>query len=186
MEREKGPVEILCKEVGFRFGRHLETQPIFVSFVTVLVSQIADIRGMQARIAEIPGIVAASHPMPSDDSGEVLRRVQNLCSLGALAQTKQTMIDGAAEVHSFIHEVAPDNAYPCDHLIDMLSSCVSAIRFGLEVPCHSRHAAEAASHIWRKRYGLTLEDEFTWAWAKDWTRAQMQDAISRLVLNPVE
>jgi hypothetical protein len=180
MEREKGPVEILCKEIGFRFGRHMEKPEVLVSFVAVLVGQVADIRGVQASIAEIPGIVKTSHPAPSEDSAEVLRRVQALLALGDVARASQTMIDGAAEVHNFIHEVSSDEDEPCDHLIDMLSSCVSAIRFGLETPCHSRHAAEAASHIWRKRYGLTLEDEFTGAWAKDWTRAQLQDAIFRL------
>ena len=84
------------------------------------------------------------------------------------------MIDEAAKVHDFIHSVSSDEDYPCDHLIDMLSSCVSAIRFGLEKPCFSRHAASAATHIWRHRYGVTLEDEFTYGWAKDWTRAMLQ------------
>jgi hypothetical protein len=177
MEREKGPVEILCKEIDFRFDRRMETNAILVSFVSVLVSEVADIRGMQERICGIAGVLEKE---PSRDSGEVLRRVQALLSLGDVAQTAQTLIDGAAEVHNFIHEVAPEDAYPCDHLIDMLSSCVSALRFGLEMPCHSRHAAEAANHIWKHKYGVRLFDSFTPAWQKDWARAQLQEAIFRL------
>lgn len=121
---------------------------------------------------------------PSSDSAEVLRRIQELFLLGGVAQTSQTLIDGAAEVHSFIHDVAPEDAYPCDHLIDMLSSCVSAVRFGLEKPCHSRHAAEAANHVWKHKYGVRLFDSFTSAWETDWARAMLQEAITRLALKP--
>ena len=94
-------------------------------------------------------------------------------------KNRQALIDGAAEVHSFIHEVEGSEDGPCDHLIDMLSSCVSAIRFGLEKPCHSRHAAAAASHIWKHLYGVSLFDSFTPEWEKDWARAQLQEAILR-------
>ncbi len=92
------------------------------------------------------------------------------------------MICRAAEAHAFIREVAPEDAYPCDHLIDMLSSCVSAIRFGLEKPCHSRHAAKAANHIWKHKYGVKLFDNFTPAWQKDWSRAMLQEAILSLAI----
>ena len=105
-EREQGPVEILCREIGVCFHRHMEADNIFIEFVAVLVSQVADIRGSQVRISEIPGIVRASHPSPSEDSAEVLRRVHDLLSLCSLACDPQTSIDGATEVHNFIHEVA--------------------------------------------------------------------------------
>jgi hypothetical protein len=92
------------------------------------------------------------------------------------------MIASAALVHNLCHELNPEDAYPTNHTIDMLSSCASAIRFGLEKPCRSRHAADAAGHIWKQRYGLRLFDSFTPAWQKDWTRVQLQEAILRLAL----
>ncbi len=173
--REKGPVEILCKEIEWRgfFDRRMETQNIFISFVDVLVSNIAEMRETAATIAPI-----LTGKPPSDDSATVLVKVGALLTLGE----RDKMIAYAAEVHNFIHEVAPDDAYPCDHLIDMLSSCVSAVRFGLEKPCHSRHAAEAASHIWKQRYSIRLFDDFTSAWQRDWTRAQLQKAILNAAL----
>lgn len=173
MTRQKGPIEILAEEIGFRFERSMERQDILVSFVSVLVGQIAEMRETQARIADLTGNA------PSSDSAEVLARASALLAIS----DHEKMIEASVGLHNFIHEVAPDDAYPCDHLIDMVSSCVSAIRFGLETPCRSRHAAEAASHIWRFRYGITLEDCFTPAWRKDWTRAQLQRAI--LALAPI-
>lgn len=174
-ERAKGPVELLCKEIDYHFDRHMETTGIYVSFVSVLVSHVADIRGWQDRIATIPGVIADA---PSNDSAEALRRTEEM--LGALG--REALIRQAAEVHGFIHAVEGSEDGPCDHLIDMLSSCVSAIRFGLEVPCRSRHAAEAAGHIWRLKYGVKLEDDCTPAWKKDWARRQLQTAILRLAL----
>lgn len=178
-ERKQGPVEILCKEIGFRFRRDMETQDVLVSFVSVLVGQIAHMRDQQERITEIPGVVAASHPKPSNDSGEVLQHVEAMLLVPG---NQERMVAEAGRIHDLIHKLAPDDAYPCDHLIDMLSSCVSAIRFGLELPCMSRHAASAASHIWRHLYGVTMFDEFTPNWEKDWARAQLQDAITQLAL----
>jgi hypothetical protein len=143
--------------------------------VSVLVGEVAQMRELQERIA--PVLTGQS---PSEDSAEVLRRVQAMLSNA----DRDAMIRDAAKVHNLIHEVAPDDMYPCDHLIDMLSSCTSAIRFGFEAPCHSRHAAEAANHIWKQKYGVRLFDSFTPAWQKDWARAQLREAILRLALTP--
>lgn len=173
-DRKRGPVETLCREIGFRFSHAMESPRIFVAFVSVLVTEVGDMRKMQASLAE-----AVTTKAPSSDSAEVLRRVNELLSITRPAE----MIERAATVHGFIHEVAPDDARPCDHLIDMLSSCVSAVRFGLEIPCHSRHAAEAASHIWKHRYGISLFDEFTSNWKHDWTRAKLQEAILGIALH---
>lgn len=168
-KREKGPVEILCKEIGFRFDRRMERQDLFVSFVSVLVSQVAGMREMQMHISTVVG-----GKLPSQASEDILRRVEiMLASDDPLSETE--------ELHSFADEVSPDDAHSCDHLIDMLNSCVSAIRFGLETPCRSRHAAEAASHIWGKLYGISLFDEFTPKWEGEWARAQFQEAMFRLV-----
>src|ERR1700676_1019563 len=113
MEREKGPVEILCKEIEWRgwFDPRMETDAVLVSFVGVLVGRVAEIRERQVSTAFV------SNKPPSADSVSALVKVGVLLTLG----DREKMISYAAEVHNFIHEVAPDEAYPCDHLIDMLS-----------------------------------------------------------------
>lgn len=166
-DRKKGPVEILCKEIGYHFDRRMETVEMLVAFVQVLVSHIALMRAMQAQLAGVTG------NSPSADSEAVLGRVLDMLNL----KHRDALITRCSEVHEFIHQVAPDEAYPCDHLIDMLSSCVSAIRFGLEYPCMSRHASSAGQHIWKHVYGIRLFDSFTPAWEKDWLRAQLREAI---------
>jgi hypothetical protein len=174
-EREKGPIEILCKEIGFRFDRHLEQPSIFIAFVGVLIDRIAEMREMQVAIGGITG----SHP--SEQSGVVLQAAREIFEVSPTEMTER-----AAALHGYIDLVAPeDDPAPCDHLIDMVNSCVSAIRFGLETPCRSRHAAEACGHIWRHLYGVTLEDDFTPNWKKDWARAQLQQAITSLALTAI-
>lgn len=165
---EKGPIEILCKEIGFRFDKRLETTEMLVSFVSVLVGQIARMRDIREQIADL-----TIDGGPSADSGKVLKRVLHMLT----TNNPSLLIKRAESIHRLIHRVAPDDAYPCDHLIDMLSSCVSAIRFGLEKPCQSRHAANAAQHVWKHLYGISLFDGFTPNWEKEWIRAQLQDAI---------
>lgn len=167
-KREKGPVEILCDEIGFRFDRSMERRDIFISFVGVLIDEIADIRDWKVQLAKF-GCEA-----PSDESGPILAAARTML----VADDK---IAAAAKVHELTRQ--PDDG-PCDHLLDMLSSCASAIRFGLETPCHSRHAASASGHVWRFRYGITLHDEYTSNWKKDWTRVKLQNAIMRLVPSP--
>lgn len=169
--RTMGPVAILCKEIGYHFDERLESEIIFLGFVAVLVSHVSHMRQMATRLTKVTGKI------PSLDSAEVLLRVERLLS----ARTPQ-IVEQAAEIHNFIDEVAPDDMYPCDPLIDMLSSCVSAVRFGLTPPCNSRHAAEAASHVWQRLYGVSCMDSLTPNWEKDWARAQMQEAILRLAI----
>lgn len=168
-ERKKGPVEILCDEIGFSFDRRLEQPAVLIAFTRVLVSHIGHIRELSARIAHV------TNKTPSDDSAEVLRRVVEL--LSTQEQDNNIMIEGAAAIHDFIHNVEPPEDGSCNHLIDMLSSCVSAVRFGLESHCCSRHAAEAASHVWEQMYGVSLIDGLTPAWEHDWARRQLQEAI---------
>jgi hypothetical protein len=168
-EREKGPVEILCHEIGFRFDRSMETAPILAAFVRQLVRQVAHTRQMEAAISGLTGAA------PSEESAEMLRLAENMLA----ASEPEELIARAARVHNF--DPNPDDG-PCDHLIDMLSSCASAIRFGLEKPCHSRHAASAAQHIWRRTYGIRLEDDITPHWSKHWARVQLGRAITGLAL----
>lgn len=171
-ERLKGPVEILCEEIGARFERRMDQEAILVSFVGVLVDEIAGMRELRDRLSSIEGIQT---PAPSSDSAVVLEAAKIMLA----APDTKTKIIAAEEVHNLTHQFNPDEG-PCDHLIDMLSSCASAVRFGLEWPCRSRHAAAAADHVWKRLYGISLFDEFTSNWRNDWARAQFQTAILRL------
>jgi hypothetical protein len=168
MDRERGPVEILCREIGFKFHRSMETEEIFVAFVGVLVEHIDEMRAMQMEI----GPLTVSGALPSPESGEMLVAAKEML-------TAPNKIERAAQIHLMFDN--PDDA-PCDHMIEMLSSCASAVRFGLETPCNSRHAADAAGCIWKQKYGLRLFDSFTNEWQNDWARAQLQTAILRLAL----
>lgn len=167
--RKPGAVEILCKEIGFRFDKRMETPAMLVAFVRVLVSQVQLQSQFQAEMTHVTG------KSPSVESGNVMARVLTMLE----APTPRDMLVSAAAAHDFIHEVLPEDTYPTDHLIDQLSGCVSAIRFGLEMPkgLSSRHAAEAAGHIWEQVYGLRLFDSFTQAWKHDWVRAQFEQAL---------
>lgn len=173
LDREKGPVEILCKEIDFPFERRMETVPIFVAFVARLVGEAAGEREMEAAIAHVTG------KTPSAESAEALRLAVDMLT----AVEVPDMIARAARLHDYDSAHNPDEG-PCDHLIDMLNSCASAIRFGLEKPCHSRHAASAAQHIWRWLYGIRREDSITPHWSKHWSRVQLQLAITDLALRP--
>lgn len=166
-ERERGPVEILCKEIDFRFDSRMETTEIFVSFVGVLVETVATMMAWQTKLAEVVTV-----GQPTDAAVEMLARVRRM-----LAAQPEDMIQLSALAHEYNDAFVSDDEYPADHYTDMLSSCVSAIRFGMEKPCMSRHAASAADHIWRQRYSVKLFDNFTSNWQRDWTRAQMQEAI---------
>lgn len=161
----RGVIEGLCKEIGFRFNPSMERTDVLTSFVSVLVQHIED----QMEVAE-----AISKP-PSNDSPRVLARVKNMLTLSARQMQEECTV-----IHALIHRVNPEDAYPTDHYIDTLSSCVSAVRFGLDCPEVSRHPAEAAGHVWKQIYGVRQFDEFTGGWCKEWARAQLQTAIERL------
>jgi hypothetical protein len=166
-----GPVETLCNEIGFRFTRPMERPELLVAFVRVLVGRVSEMRAWGIRISELTG------KRTSENSAEVLAQVEAML---ALTDHKEMVVRCGA-VHDFIHAVQPDDLTPCDHFIDMLLSCVSAVRFGLETPHMSRHAASAAQHVWRHLYGVSLFDSNTPAWENDWARMQLQGAIFSLV-----
>lgn len=181
-EREKGPVEILCKEIGFRFDRRMETVPIFTEFVRVLVDAIEHDLHVDESIAALPiGRDVNGEPIVPTDKKS--RQVLEVMRSTLRAAHPIDMIERAAKTHDLAHELNPEESYPTNHTIDMLSSCASAIRFGLEKPCHSRHAAEAAGHIWRRLYGIRLEDSISPDWKKGWACIQLQEAILRLAIN---
>ena len=167
--KEIGPIERLCAEIGFRFDERLETPAMLIAFVAELVEKIGEMRWTAAKLADFGA------PPPSEESEIILLSVQKM-----LSGDIDTIVQKAAEIHDAIHIVNPDEG-ECDHLIDMLSSCVSAIRFGLEKPCASRHAAEAANHVWSKLYGVTLFDRHTSEWQNSWARSKFEQALIGLM-----
>jgi hypothetical protein len=148
----------------------MEDHRLLVAFVGVLVDEVAHMRAIAEAVVPMTG------QPPSSDSAACLE-----LSARMVENTERTELIAAAEaVHAFVHGSGADEAYPCDHLIDMLSGCASAIRFGLEFPCHSRHAAAAAEDVWKRRYGVQLFDDFTSAWCHEWVRAKFVEALARI------
>lgn len=174
---EKGPVRILCDEIGFDFDPRLEREDVFVAFVRELVAAVEERREVQSRIAHV------THRPPSEGSGEVLALANRMLSWPT---TTADRIAAAGVVHDAAHRLNPEGVYPTDHLIDMLSSCASAIRFGLEIPCRSRHAAGAANHVWKQRYGVSLFDSETPSWEREWARKRLLSAILSLLPTPAD
>lgn len=162
-----GAIEILCKEIGFRYEPGMETVAMLRAFVTVLIGKVDEMRGWQQATAHL------TKKAPSENAAEAI----SLAYLMVGQIDPEKLKERAAAVHDFCHIANPEESYPTDHMIDMISGCASAIRFGLETPCHSRHAAEAASHIWRLKYGVSLHDSFTSAWEHDWARCMLQRAM---------
>lgn len=168
----KGPVQLLCEEIRFPFDKRMERVDILVAFVAELVAVVRHSRELAQ------AIVKATGSPPSEGSGEVLE----LCDAMLAAEGEAAIIEAAASVHEACWRLNPEEAYPTDHLIDMLSSCAGALRFGLEQPCRSRHAADAANHVWKRTYGINLFDRYTPEWSKLWARSKLQEAILSLAI----
>lgn len=116
-----GPVDILCKEIGARFEPGMETVAMLRAFVSVLVGQVDEMRGWDQAITHLTG------KAPSANATEAI----NLAYLMLGQSDPEKLKERAAAVHDFCHVANPDEAYPTDHFIDMISGCASAIRFGL-------------------------------------------------------
>lgn len=177
--RQVGPVEGLCKEIGYPFDLRMERFDLFMAFVGQLVAQVRERRELDICLAQHLGVEAP--PNPAD---EVLSQAKIML----LASDRAAAIIYAEDLHDMAHLLNPDEAVPTNHLIDMLSSCASAVRFGLGGGSQgfgSRHAAAAASHVWERTYGVTRGDRYTGAWRHDWTRQKLTEAmISLLPENP--
>jgi hypothetical protein len=171
-ERVKGPIRILCDEIGFRFDPRIERTDVLVAFVRELVDEVADRRQTAAVLAGRVGTKA-----PSEGSWSAINLAQHMLSETSVRGLQA----GARRLHEACDRLNPDDAYPTDHLIDMLASCASAILFGLEKPCKSRHAAEAADHVWKHVYGVSRFDSETPAWSKAWACVRLQEAIISLL-----
>lgn len=169
---DKGPMRILCDEIGFPFDRRLEREDLFVAFVRELFAEIDSQRWLLDRVSKVGG------KPPSEASGEVLGLARRMFDANLSRTYRRAM---AVQVHDACRLHNPDDAYPTDHLIDMISSCASAIRFGLEAPCRSRHAAEAARHVWGQAYGISRFDNETPEWLHSWSRMRLISALVSLL-----
>lgn len=177
-QRARGSVEILCREIGFQFSPGMENPRLLIAFVRRLAIEVAEMRWQQGAIAARIGGDA-----PSGGSGELLDKVLDMLN----GDDVVAMVGQCAELHDLAHCLKPEDAYPTDHLIDMLVSCVSAIRFGCDPGrwgVGSRHAAEAAQHVWGQRYGVALFDQHTPRWENDWARNKLQEALIALAFPP--
>lgn len=167
-DRERGPVRILCDEIGFPFDERLERPEIIVAFAAELLAVVA-------HQDELSGIIKArfggDHPADNAAAIEAARVM-------LAVENKRA---AASHVHALCDQMNPEDVYPTNHTIDMVSSIASAVRFGLESPCRSRHAAAAADHVWKHTYGVSLFDRMTPAWEKDWARQKLQSAIISLL-----
>lgn len=161
----KGPIEILCGEIGASFIKRMENIPVLVAFVGVLVEEIEVMARTVNRVAHLTG---ESVPTETEEAFGLVKNMLNVSE-------REQLIESASKVHNTVYV---DDEGPCNHYIDMLSSCISAIQFGLERPCRSRHAAAAANHIWSRKYGITLFDNHSNAWGKQWTKEKFYEALA--------
>lgn len=166
-EKQTGPVETLCKEIGYTFDKALERPEVLVAFARILFGHVNDM--VAWRIAISRGFKEAGF-----DTGEAMPALKAVHEM-LWSNDIDAIPDKCAKLHTEILS-QPDDG-PCNHIIDMLSSVVSSVRFGLEIPRLSRHAASAAQHVWSHKYGVPLFDGCTSAWENDWARQQLQAAI---------
>lgn len=146
----------------------LETTAVLVCFVAALVEEVGEMMGSARRIAHVTGRGV------SDECYEALNTVGELLEI----ENKDDIIKASAEAH---RTVTVQEGGPYDHYMDMLSSCVSALRFGLVTPCSSRHAAAAADHIWKQKYGITLFDKHSNGWGKRWAKSKFYESFGKLI-----
>ena len=150
-----GPVEILCNEIGAVFNQNMETIPVFLSFMTVLVAEIEEDEIIRAKI------------LGKSVSEKIQQAFVDMDEL--LSATDHDQIMYLADQYC-IHE-SPSH---------LLRQCAIAIKFGLELPCKSRHAADAAKHICRHRYKYSLHDIMINEFENRWVRDKFYDALGRL------
>ena len=151
----KGPVEILCDEIGAVFNPNMETIPVFLSFITVLVAEIKDDEILNAKIRG------------SRVEEKLQRAFIDMDEL--LSATEYNQIMYLADQFC-IHEVP-------SHL---LRQCAVAVKFGLEFPCKSRHAEDVAKQICRYLYGYSLHDAMINEFENKWVRDKFYDSLGRL------
>ena len=151
----KGPVEILCDEIGAVFHPAMETIPVFLSFITVLVAEIENDEIMNAKIRG------------SQVEEKVQQAFVDMDEL--LSATDYNQIMYLAD-QFYIHE-SPSH---------LLRQCAVAVKFGLERPCKSRHAADVAKQICRHMYGYNLHDIMINGFENQWARNKFYESLGRL------
>jgi len=170
-KKQRGVIQVLCEEIGVNYISSLETDKVLIEFVSVLVGEIEDMIWTSNQIAHL-----TDNPV-SKDASNALKAVQEILCLSSAYD----IVGACVVAHSGMCYI--DDEGPCDHYIGMLSSCVSALRFGLEKerPFSSRHAAAAADHVWKRRYGVSLFDKHSNKWGKDWAADKFHEAMANLV-----
>ncbi len=161
----RGAIEILCKEINAIFTQNMESTAVLVGFISAIVSEID---GMVRTARQLSQIIGEDVP---DETEEALEAVKNVLK----HSNREELIKAEARARRTVYVL---DEGPCNHYVDMLSSCLSAIKFGLERPCLSRHPADAADHVWKRKYGISLFDRHTSAWRKQWTRDKLYEALS--------
>lgn len=171
--QEKGPVQILCEEIGYEPDQRLERPELLVSFLTVLTDELAGMVDMHERIRPFTGGAA------NTDAAEAIERLRVLLAKApALADGDCLNFSLWAHDRTFGEPGGP----PCNHMVDIAGSINAALWFSFEKPwCASRHAASAAGHLWKHKYGVSLFDEHTPKWQNDWIRAQFHEAVLRAI-----
>lgn len=164
-ERERGPIEILCLEIGEPFDKRLERPEMLLAFVAALVSEVGWMMELTDKISNITG-KETSHP-----SAAALPIAQMMAAARTVEQAEQL----AEQVHDISDAAGEEIA---DRPLEMLSACASAVRFGLENPCRSRHAADAARQVWKNKYGVSLWDRQTPDWQHQWARRVFHTALA--------
>ena len=151
----KGPVEILCDEIGAVFNSNMETIPVFMSFITVLVAEIehdeimtAKIHGSNVADKLQQAFVDMDELLSATDREQILYLADQFC----------------------IHD-SPNH---------LLRQCAVAIKFGLGVPCKSRHAADVAKSICRHLYGYKMHDTMIGDFENQWVRNKFYCSLGRL------
>lgn len=167
---KRGPVRILCDEIGFQFDQRIERPDVLIAFVRELLAEVQEQHNLSVSVARY------TSKKPPEETADALALAWVM-----VASPLREILSVAAAVHDLSHQLNPDDTYPTNHTIDMISSCASAIRFGLESPCASRHAAEASNHVWKHVYGVSRFDRNTPAWQHEWARSKLHSAIISLL-----
>jgi len=133
----------------------METIPVFLSFITVLVAEIENDEIMNAKIRG------------SQVEEKVQQAFVDMDEL--LSATDYNQIMYLAD-QFWIHE-APSH---------LLRQCAGAVKFGLERPCKSRHAADTANNICRHLYGYSMHDTMIKEFENKWARNKFYESLGRL------
>ncbi|MFA9204868.1 MAG: hypothetical protein ACEQSH_00270 [Bacteroidia bacterium] len=169
VERQRGAVEMLCAEIGEPFNMDLERPEMLLAFVRELVREISHMMELGAAISHVTG-----RNVSQDATAALAVAIEMVAT-----QEVRQAIGRAVAIHNISHAAAEDVA---DRPLEMLSACASAVRFGLESPRCSRHAAAAAQQIWANKYGVSLFDRQTPNWERDWARGVFRDALAAVAV----